>query len=587
MKSRLLDELDRLEERIPDEETEADEVEQERERIRAEARQFLGLEEDAPLETIQREFAGWLWGFWLFFFPHFRLDEQGRESPGAPYQEELCTEIQRLVTEGRPGEEIARAYPREHAKSVFATLVSPLWAALNEVRRFPFLFSDTDTQAWGFLEDIRLECETNERLQAIYPDAVEWKAQPRVNRLVFGNDAVIMAAGSGKSVRGARKRHQRPDLIVLDDIENDEEVENPKRRRKKMVWYNKVVRKLGAAAVYVIVGTILHAESFLAKRIKSEADIHAAVVQDAERQDLWQQWEEIFHDRARPDREEQARAFYEANRAEMDRGAVVLWPTRFSLYQLYVERAEDLASYLSERQNRPFDPTASWFPEDRIRFLESEEMPSLEEVVLSVAFWDPSRGTSKSDTSAVGRLDVTADGRRVVSEAVVDRIPPEEVMDVVIGWHQRRPFAVVGVERVALSNYDEDLQARARAANIGTLPVEPVTPHGDKQLRIKSLRPAIVSQTLQFASSLPLEAIRQLKFFPQHPNDDFPDLVQQAMQLADQWLQDVVPGTATKDPESGPLFDRESVLGRERLMAAPAGMPRLEERVGIMQRAWS
>lgn len=35
------------------------------------------------------------------------------------------------------------------------------------------------------------------------------------------------AIGSGKKVRGRRHRNWRPDLIVLDDIENDENVNTP------------------------------------------------------------------------------------------------------------------------------------------------------------------------------------------------------------------------------------------------------------------------------------------------------------------------------------------------------------------------
>lgn len=587
--SRISDLAQRLEALVPEEDPgEADALAREHEGIRAHARAFLGLPDDVTLEEIQAAFGRSLWDFWTFFFEHYRRDDAGHETEAAPYQPDFCEAIQDLVVDGEPGEELARAYPREHAKSVFGTLVGPLWATASGHRRFAFLFSDTDTQAWGFLEDIRVEVETNERLQAIYPDFCSWRAQPRVNRLVFGDGAIIMAAGSGKSVRGARKGAQRPDFIVLDDIENDEEVENPKRRRKKMTWYNKVVRKLGRAAVYLIVGTILHAESFLAQRVKSEADIFAAVVRDAERQDLWQQWEEILRDRTLPDREGEAWRFYQANRAEMDRGAVVLWPAKFTLYQLYKERAEDLASYLSERQNRPFDPTAAWFPEDRLLFLEADDIPLESDVVLSIAFWDPSRGTSKSDTSALPRLDVYRDGRRIVTEGIAARIPPEEVMDVAIGWHRRRPFNAFGVEKVGLSSYDEQLRARAEAAGV-RLPIEPVTPTGDKHLRIRSLRPDVVAQTLAFAASLPLEVIQQLKYYPQHPNDDFWDAVQQAMTLADVYTADVPAAGGTVDHD--PSWDNDmavAAFGRPRFFA-PADAPRssLEERQGLLERAWS
>lgn len=355
-----------------------------------------------------------------------------------------------------------------------------------------------------------------------------------------------------------------------------------------MRWYNRVVKKLGMAAVLIIVGTILHAESFLSAQIKDDTDIYGAILQEPLRQDLWQKWEEVYHDRSLPDSEASAREFYEAHRAQMDAGAKLLWPGRFTLYGLMVEKAEDLASYLSERQNNPFDPSASWFPEEKIIFLGHEDFPPPDDIVLSVGFWDPARGTSKGDTSSLIRLDCYVDGRRVVSESVTERVPPEEIMEVSIGWQKRRAFDVFGVEKVGLSSYDEQLQDLALAAGV-SLPVEPVTPTGSKDIRIKSERPLIVSGVLQFAESLPLEAKRQLKFYPSHPNDDFPDAVHAANALADEYLREVEPAGGSRDSSPDELnLDAEDAFGRDRFFDdhRPSHASRLEDRIGVMQRAW-
>jgi hypothetical protein len=578
----LRDELDAL---LPVEAPEQpDEDEQRLEEIRAEARYYLRLPNDAPLEEIQAEFAKGLRDFWIFFFPHYREREDGTSTVVPAFHDSFIDEIEQLVLERRR-KQLAKAYPREHAKSVIASMAAPIWVTAHALRRFPVILSDTGPQAAGFLEDIRDEVDTNERLQAIYPEYCTWGAKPRVGtgggRLVFGNETLIMAAGSGKSVRGMRRRAQRPDFIVVDDIENDEEVENPRRRAKKMRWFNRSIRKLGKGALFLIVGTILHADSFLANQVESKRDINRAVVEYPAQMDLWQEWEKIFHDRSRSDRKEAARGFYEAHRAEMDAGAVVLWPEMYTLYQLMVERAEDLASFLSERQNDPFDPAASYFPEESLAFLEDDDKPGLEQVRLSVGFWDPSRGTSKSDTSAAFRLDVLHDGRRFVSWGVAGQIPPEEIIETLVGAHKIRAFYRVGVEKVGLSNYDGDLQRVSRQAGI-TLPVEPVTPQGEKQLRIKSMRPIVVSGGLLFAADLPLEAIRQIKYYGQHPNDDVWDAIQPANTLADEFLQDVKPASASREPEPESEMERPSLWNR------PSGLLMgLGERIGQIGRAWS
>jgi len=556
----------------PDDDASAEEAELEA--ALQDARDFLDLPKTASREQVQACFGASIDAFSGFFFGHYHVDEEGQEIPPSRMHGELLARIQDLVLGRTASREEAFACPREYGKSVTGTLTGATWAAANQHRRFPFIFSDTGSQAAGFLEDVRDELEGNLRLRAVYPEFCAWEAPPRLNphglsRLVMANGTVIMAAGKGKSVRGARKGTRRPDWIILDDIESDEEVENPKRRAKTMRWYRKVAKKLGRAAVYLILGTILHAHSFLATVIgKDQARIYRAVEVMPSRMDLWEQWELVFHDRSVPEAEERrlrARAFYDARRAEMDEGAEVLWPGRFALYELMEERAEDLASFLSERQNDPFDPAACWFPEDKLVFLEAPDLPAPEDVVASVAMWDPSDGTTTSDTSAVPRIDALRDGRRLVSWALVDRVPPEEVIQTIVGAHKIRPFGVVGVEKVGLSSVHKDLTRVAREMGIA-LPVQAVTPHGSKDLRIRTQRPLVVSGGLVFSADLPREAVQQIKYYPQHPNDDLWDAIQQGNALLDELLAGVRPAASSRDPgvTDGTLTAADA-FGRERL----------------------
>ena len=50
--------------------------------------------------------------------------------------------------------------------------------------------------------------------------------------IVLSNNVKIEAIGSGKKIRGRRHRNFRPDLIVLDDIENDENVNTLEKQEK-------------------------------------------------------------------------------------------------------------------------------------------------------------------------------------------------------------------------------------------------------------------------------------------------------------------------------------------------------------------
>ena len=72
-------------------------------------------------------------------------------------------------------------------------------------------------------------------------------------------------------------------------------------------------------------------------------------------------------------RNEQARAFYEANSLEMDRGAVVLWPAWESLFALMTMRwtMGDYA-FRAEKQNEPMDPDLCVFAAQSIHYWDDE-----------------------------------------------------------------------------------------------------------------------------------------------------------------------------------------------------------------------
>ncbi|SPW34055.1 Uncharacterised protein [Edwardsiella tarda] len=57
--------------------------------------------------------------------------------------------------------------------------------------------------------------------------------------VVTANNVKITVAGSGKKLRGLRHGPYRPDLILLDDIENDENVRSPEQRDKLDSWLKK------------------------------------------------------------------------------------------------------------------------------------------------------------------------------------------------------------------------------------------------------------------------------------------------------------------------------------------------------------
>lgn len=51
----------------------------------------------------------------------------------------------------------------------------------------------------------------------------------------------FMALGAGQSPRGNRNEALRPDFILVDDIDTDEETRNPERIKTKWAWIEKAL----------------------------------------------------------------------------------------------------------------------------------------------------------------------------------------------------------------------------------------------------------------------------------------------------------------------------------------------------------
>jgi len=256
------------------------------------------------------------------------------------------------------GTRSAIAAPRGHAKSTVMSLQNVLHAALFGYKRYILLVSDTEAQAVSFLDAIKNELETNERILADFGEqpGKTWKT----GSILLSNGCRIDAVGSGQKLRGRRNYERRPDLILCDDIENDEGVRTAEQRQKTADWFWKAVCKSGDSYTDILViGTILHHDSLLAGLLENpgfQSRKYRAVLSDAT-SPLWTDWERLVSDLTDPDREKTAHAFYFKHRKEMLAGAKVLWPEKLSYYDLRLMRlTEGDAAFNSEMQNQPVVP---------------------------------------------------------------------------------------------------------------------------------------------------------------------------------------------------------------------------------------
>jgi hypothetical protein len=131
-----------------------------------------------------------------------------------------------------PHKFVAIAAPRGHAKSTAITLSYTLANILFRERKFVLLISDTEAQSSFFLGNIKKELEGNEDIKRLFGVKCLLKDSETDCIVEFddGYTARFIAKGSEQKLRGINWDNRRPDLIVIDDAENDEIVMNPDRR---------------------------------------------------------------------------------------------------------------------------------------------------------------------------------------------------------------------------------------------------------------------------------------------------------------------------------------------------------------------
>jgi predicted phage terminase large subunit-like protein len=169
-------------------------------------------------------------------------------------------------------EKWAGGAPRGHAKSTSITHSYGLAASLFRVRNFTLIVSDTWAQSVEFLRDIKTELTDNDELREAF-GIKRLVKDAEDDIIVLCNDGHrfrFLAKGAGQKVRGLKWNGGRPNLIIIDDLDDDETVLSKERREKLYDWFLRALIPCGSKdCLYRMVGTILHDQSTLALVLKS------------------------------------------------------------------------------------------------------------------------------------------------------------------------------------------------------------------------------------------------------------------------------------------------------------------------------
>lgn len=456
------------------------------------------------------------------------------------FQQFIFKRLPEVIDGTTDGREVHQA-PRGEAKSTYETQLGSLWCIVTGRKHMIGIIMNTEEQAAEMLESIKAELDTNPRLAMDFPEACGRGRVWQATTIVTANNRKVRIGGTGKKIRGMKHGPHRPDLIFLDDLENDDNVRDKGQRDKVQDFVLKAVLGLAGPAGGMDVfwpGTSLHYDAAINRVSRKPGwrrKVFKSIMQWPDRMDLWDKWEGIYtagadDEEAKEAAEAEALAFYQANKAEMDAGAVVSWPDVRPLYRLMCMRATDHDAFNQEQQNEAGN-------DDTAPFKTLQFWVDRRNDWLFFGAIDPSLGkqNKKRDPSAilVGGLNRNTMVLDVV-EADICRRVPDLIISRAIDLQAEYQCLAWGVETVQFQEfmYTELLK---RAALLGiAFPGIPMPENVEKDLRIISLQPHVANGKIRTHRSHGV-LNEQLKFWPEADHDDGPDALEKLWKLATQF----------------------------------------------------
>lgn len=369
----------------------------------------------------------------------------------------------------------ATAAPRGHAKSTGLTHDYGLAAVCFRSARYVILIGASEEMAIEHLGEMASELRDNDELRRDFK-IKEFVTEQKTDIIVECTDGYqfrILARGAEQKIRGRKWNGRRPDLIIGDDLEDDEQVENPDRRRKFRRWFFRAAKQsLRNGGKIRVHGTILHEDSLLMHLIKNK------------------QW---------------ASKLYKAHRS-FDEFTGILWPEMFPEAKLRALRQElidegDSAGYSQEYLNDPLDYSDKYLNKSWFLGMTDADHDKFKVYRVGCDFAISKADSANRTSFTVGGSDV--DSLLHIVDQHVARLDSLEIIELFFfvneAWHPDMFFVEGGQIWLGL---EPMLQREMRDRDI-YIPYTVLNPIKDKAIRGRSLQKRMKAGGARFDKEAP------------------------------------------------------------------------------------
>ncbi len=349
--------------------------------------------------------------------------------PFSKGHEELFTAL-----DDRSIQKLVIAMPRGWGKTSIVNKAYPARSIVFQDKHYIIPISATGGSAVEFAENLKMELLFNEDLVPVFGSIKEAGAynQGSFSTLewVTSNGIKVMPRGSGQSIRGRQFGNYRPDLYIVDDLEDDEAVESEERREKLKKWFLSAVMNSVELSDptwrIIVIGTILHEDSWLANLL------------DEERYPDW----------------------HKVKLELCDDNCISNWPEKISdeqcmaLYQGYkLDDRSDI--FYREFRNIPIALDEQGFRPEYFGDYEEDDPDMLSSDADSIILSDPAKTMKKgsADTAIVGLTVNMRKHKMWVRDVIKEKLTPDELYEEMLNMAERLNALILAPEVTALHEY--------------------------------------------------------------------------------------------------------------------------------------
>lgn len=357
-----------------------------------------------------------------FFCMYFMQDtylpkENNAAAPIAGVHRALWEDIQESII-GDGSSQLGRIYPRGTGKSAFGNFGPTVWAHCYGHKKYTLICSDIGSTAEKFIKDIKNILLENKYIEMAFGTLLDDRNKKYIcnsTQLELTNITFIEAISSASPMRGRKYDNCRPDLIMLDDYQSEDDTRTEDAREKKWKRYSDDVKYAAQKTVirngkvvkrgttFIALGTLQHKECFYSRlmklptwKFKHEKGVLVDNVDELFTTGNWGEFKSILFNFKNADRLEDAKEFYWRNQDKMK--FPILWEEFWDCLDMALSYYENPTSFKQEVQGDVNSIGEKWFKTVRT---ESRKEIETHNFLKTMLLCDPaSTNGKKSDYSA-------------------------------------------------------------------------------------------------------------------------------------------------------------------------------------------